>query len=106
LTTRIKDNTHLRALLKAGGFVINLDYPTKTVELHKAQCKIYDEQKIVDIDLDRKTQEMWFSGKYRDACLKAVEIAVEKDYRYSPCSTCIVNEQNWQLVSKCNLISK
>ena len=82
----------LRNLLLTPGFLVNVDYPTKDVKLHRIDCKYCDPSSPIGVKPSSKrlnrTGEFWFSDNRSEANSKAEEIAGIRGYNYSPCAIC------------------
>ena len=89
---QIISNERLAQLLSTDGFLVNVDYPTKDVKLHKIDCNYCDPASSVGVKPSskriNKTGEFWFSDIRKEANLKAREIAELKGYTYRICQVC------------------
>lgn len=88
----ITSDRQLKKLLSTIGFLVNVDYPTKDVKLHKIDCKYCNPSSPLGVKPSSKrlnnTGEFWFSDNRGEANSKAGEIANNKGYNYSLCAIC------------------
>jgi hypothetical protein len=86
------DDEHLRRLISNSGFLLNVDYPTKNVKLHRIACLICNPKSAVAVKpsskKQNKTGEFWYSDSRQEADSKAVEFSKRSGYKYSFCLTC------------------
>jgi hypothetical protein len=92
LLIEVSDNAHLRKLIINGGFLLNVDYPTKNVKLHRTACLVCNPDSCIGVKpsskREKKTGEFWYSDNRKEADCKAGEFSKKKDYRYSLCLSC------------------
>lgn len=92
MLTEISNDEKLKKLLPVTGFLVNVDYPTKDVKLHRIDCKYCDPSSSVGVKPSskrlNKTGEFWYSDNRDEANSKAEEIASKKGYSYSLCAIC------------------
>lgn len=92
MLTEITSDEQLEKLLSTMGFLVNVDYPTKDVKLHKIDCKYCDPSSAVGVKPSSKrlnnTGEFWFSNNRSEANSKAEEIADKRGCDYSLCAIC------------------
>ncbi len=88
----VASDEQLIALLSTTGFLVNVDYPTKKVKLHKINCRYCDPQNPFGVKPSNKrlkeTGEFWFSDNRNETHSKAEEIASKRGYTYSFCPIC------------------
>ena len=76
---RICSDEELSATRISEGFVINMDYVTKTVVLHRASCPYCDVKRIMGMRPTSKTErgdgEYWFSENEDEATKKCQLLA-------------------------------
>lgn len=88
----IVSDEQLTKLISTDGYLVNIDYPTKDIKLHKTSCRFCDPRNSGGVKVDSKrannTGEFWFSESSKEASKKANEIAMDKGYAYSTCSEC------------------
>lgn len=88
----IVNDEQLITLLSSPGFLVNVDYPTRDVKLHRICCKYCDPRRRIGVKPSskslNKTGEFWFSAHYKEAVSKATEIAETKGYKYQLCPLC------------------
>jgi hypothetical protein len=86
------DDEHLRRLISNSGFLLNVDYPTKNVKLHRIACLICNPNSAIAVKPSskkhNKTGEFWYSDSRQEADSKAVEFSKRSGYRYSFCLSC------------------
>ena len=92
LLTEISNDEQLKKLLSATGFLVNVDYPTKDVKLHRIDCKYFDPSSSIGVKPTSKrlsnTGEFWYSDNRNEANSKAEEVAGKRGYYYSLCVVC------------------
>jgi hypothetical protein len=92
LLIEVFDDEHLKKLLSDSGFLLNIDYPTRNVKLHRITCMHCNPDNSVAVKpstkRENKTGEIWFSDKRKEANSKAIEISEKRGFRYSFCLTC------------------
>jgi hypothetical protein len=92
LLTKIISDDQLKKLLSTSGFLVNIDYPTRDVKLHRIYCKYCNPGLSIGVKPSskvlNKTGEFWYSKKRDEADSKAEEIARGKGYKYSLCAVC------------------
>jgi hypothetical protein len=88
----VVDDEHLKNLISDCGFLLNIDYPTKNVKLHKITCMHCNPDNSLAVKpsskRQNKTGEIWFSDKRQEADSKAIEIVKKRGYQYTACSRC------------------
>jgi len=86
------DDEHLRRLISNSGFLLNVDYPTKNVKLHRIACVVCNPNNSIAVKpsskKQNKTGEFWYSDNRQEAYFKAVEFSKRSGYRYSLCLSC------------------
>lgn len=92
MLTEITSDQQLEKLLSTKGFLVNVDYPTKDVKLHRIDCMYCDPRGAVGVKPSSKrlnrTGEFWFSDNRNEARSKAEEIASQRGCSYSLCANC------------------
>jgi len=92
LLKEITTDEELERLLHTKGFLVNVDYPTKDVKLHKINCRFCDPKNPKGVKPSSKklnnTGEFWHSTDREETDSKAEEIAAKKGFNYSLCRTC------------------
>ena len=92
LLTEVLDDEHLKKLLPNSGFLLNIDYPTKNVKLHRITCNNCNPKNSAGVKPSskrrNKTGEFWYSDNHHEAYSKAVEISKKRGYKYSSCLRC------------------
>ena len=92
MLTEITSDEQLKKLLSTEGFLVNVDYPTRDVKLHRIDCKYCDPNNSVGVKPSKKrlnkTGEFWYSNNRDEANSKAEEIACKRGYYYSLCAVC------------------
>jgi hypothetical protein len=92
LLTEITTDEHLEKLLPTTGFLVNVDYPTRDVKLHKIHCKYCNPSSSIGVKPSskrlNKTGEFWYSNNRNEANSKAEEISSKRGYNYSLCAIC------------------
>jgi hypothetical protein len=86
------DDEHLKKLILNRGFLLNVDYPTKNVKMHKTTCLYSNPDNCVAVKPSskrkNKTGEIWYSDNPQEAASKAIEVSKKRGYRYSLCLIC------------------
>ena len=97
LLIEVLDNRHLSRLISNGGFLLNVDYPTNSVKLHKISCMYCNPDNSVSVKpsskRQNKTGELWYSENRQEANSKAIEISKKRGYQYTTCSHCNPKEK-------------
>jgi hypothetical protein len=92
LLIEVFDDEHLKSLISNGGLLLNIDYPTRNVKLHRIRCIHCNPDNHVAVKPSskrrNKTGEVWVSDKREEAVSKAIEVSKKRGYRYSFCLTC------------------
>ena len=92
LLVEVFDNEHLKKLLSDSGFLLNIDYPTRNVKLHRITCIHCNPDNSVAVKPSSKrhdkTGEIWYSDKREEANSKAIEVSEKRGFRYSFCLKC------------------
>jgi hypothetical protein len=92
LLIEVVDDEHLKKLISNSGFLLNIDYPTKNVKLHKITCVHCNPDNSLAVKpsskRQNKTGEIWFSDSRQEADSKAIEIIKKRGYQYTMCSRC------------------
>ena len=92
LLIEVFDDAHLRKLVSDRGFLLNVDYPTRNVKLHRIDCVLCNPDNPVAVrpssKRKNKTGEFWFSDKRQEVNSKAIEVTEKRGYRYSFCLKC------------------
>ena len=88
----VASDEQLMELLSTAGFLVNVDYPTKKVKLHKINCRYCDPTIAFGGKPSSKrrneTGEFWFADNRNEVHSKAEEITSKRGYNYSFCSVC------------------
>jgi ribosomal protein L40E len=89
----VLDDEHLKKkLFSNSGFLVNVDYPTKDVKLHRIHCRHCNPENPVAVKpsskRQNKTGEFWYSDNRQEANSKATEIATKRGYKYAVCAHC------------------
>jgi hypothetical protein len=86
------DDEHLKKLLSDSGFLLNIDYPTENIKLHRITCMHCNPDNSLAVKPSSKrrnrTGEIWYSEKREEADSKAIEVSKKRGYRYSFCHRC------------------
>ena len=86
------DDEQLKNLLSDSGFLLNIDYPTKNIKLHKITCIHCNPDNSVAVKPSSKRQgktgEIWYSDKRQGVNSKAIEVSEKRGFRYSFCLKC------------------
>ena len=73
------------------GFLLNVDYPTKTARVHKISCRFCDPENAGGMKPSSKKEnesgELWFSNTSKPIIKKAEEFNA-KGYTTTYCKTC------------------
>ena len=92
MLTEITRDEQLKKLLSTTGCLVNVDYPTKDVKLHRIDCKYCNPSSSVGVKPSSKrlnnTGEFWYSNNRNEANSKAEEVASKRGYNYSLCAIC------------------
>jgi hypothetical protein len=92
LLIEVFDNEHLKKLISDRGFLLNIDYPTKNVKLHRITCMHCNPDNPLSVEPSskrkNKTGEIWYSDERQEANSKAMEVSKKRGYRYSFCLRC------------------
>jgi hypothetical protein len=92
LLIEVSSNEHLKRLLSDSGFLLNIDYPTRNVKLHRITCTHSNPDNSVAVKPSSKRQdrtgEIWYSDKRKEANSKAIEVSKKRGFRYSFCHKC------------------
>jgi len=92
MLTEIISDEQLKKLLPTMGFLVNVDYPTKNVKLHRIDCRYCDPTRSISVKPTSKrlnnTGEFWHSENRDEASSKAKDIAANRGYNHSLCAIC------------------
>jgi len=92
LLIEVFNDEQLKELILNRGFLLNVDYPTRDVKLHKITCSNCNPKSSIGVKpsskRQNKTGEFWYSVNRQEAISKAIEISKKRGYRYSFCLKC------------------
>jgi hypothetical protein len=92
MTVKISTDEELKNLLRETGFILNVDYPTKDVIVHRTSCKHVNPDNPKGIQPSNKTSnntgEFWYSNSREDILRKVREISQARKLKLRFCSVC------------------
>jgi len=82
----------LKKLLKETGFILNVDYPTKDVKVHRTGCPYANPDNPRGVKPSSKalnrTGEFWYSKNRHEILQKAEEVANTRKFNVTFCAIC------------------
>jgi hypothetical protein len=89
---QVFSDDELRKLLKETGFILNIDFPTRTATIHETTCRCADLDAPSGVKpsskVQNKTGEFWYS-RHQDELLRKVEESPKiRRYRIINCAVC------------------
>jgi hypothetical protein len=92
MTVQIFTDEELKKLLRETGFVLNVDYPTKDIIVHRTSCKHVNPVNPNGIRPSSKssnnTGEFWYSNSREDILRKVREISQARRLKLRFCRVC------------------
>jgi hypothetical protein len=89
---QITTDEKLRKLLRETGFLLNVDYPTRDVKVHRTSCSYADPDNPVGVKPSsktlNKTGEFWYSENRKEILQKAEELANIRKFNMTFCAIC------------------
>ena len=92
LLTEIRSDDQLKSFLSGAGYLLNVDYPTRDMKLHRIECRYCNPSGSVGVKPSRKrlnnTGEFWYSDNRDELDSKAEEIGHKRGFNYFLCKIC------------------
>jgi hypothetical protein len=89
---QITTDEKLKKLFSESGFILNVDYPTRDVKLHRTKCQYANPDNARGMKPSSKasnqTGEFWYSKNRTELVQKADEFRRKRKFRFAFCSEC------------------
>jgi hypothetical protein len=89
---QVFSDDELRKLLKETGYILNIDFPTRTATIHETACQHADPDAPSGVKPSRKvkkkTGEFWYSKSQDELLQKMEESPTVRRYRIIHCAVC------------------
>jgi hypothetical protein len=92
MIVQVLTDEELKKLLEETGFIINVDYPTKDVKVHRISCPRVNPDKPGGAKPSsktlNKTGKFWYSENHNEILQKAKEVANTRKFKVALCIIC------------------